>query len=86
VNQAVFSVRVLYFAEAARRVGKAEECIGEALPCTLGELQSMLYRRHEQLAELRQQLLWSVDEEVAVPETALHPGCVVGVLPPFSGG
>lgn len=79
-------VRILYFADAARRVGTNEELLELPRPATLGEVQAALYRRHPSLEELQDHLLWSVDEEMAVPGTLLGELSVVGVLPPFSGG
>ena len=79
-------VTVLYFADAARRVGLREEVFGDPPPATLGDLQTLVFQLHPQLQSLQQNLLWSVDEEVVGRETRLVGGCVVGVLPPFSGG
>ena len=79
-------VTVLYFADAARRVGLREEVLGEPTPATLRDLQTLVFQLHPQLQSLEPNLLWSVDEEVVGPETPVVGGCVVGVLPPFSGG
>ena len=79
-------VKVLYFADAARRAGRAEEQLEGPPPATLAELQSLLFSRHPALGELEGILLWSVDEEMADPHTPLNESSVVGVLPPFSGG
>lgn len=79
-------MKVLYFADAARRAGRSEESLGPESPATLAELQELVFARHPELSALRGKLLWSVDEEMAGPGTPLTPDCVVGVLPPFSGG
>jgi molybdopterin converting factor small subunit len=79
-------IRVLYFADAARRVGRREEQLESRPAEKLGSLQAQIFARHPALAELSEVLLWSVDEQMAGPETPLVDGSVVGVLPPFSGG
>ncbi len=79
-------VEILYFADAARRVGSRREVLSVKEGDRLADLQEELFRRHTALREIGSHLLWSINEEVADPETSLHGARRIGVLPPFSGG
>ena len=80
------SVRVLFFAHAAKAASLRETRIELDGPCPLSELKATILARHPGLAPLAGSLLWSVDEVVVDPDFELRPGQTVGVLPPFSGG
>lgn len=75
-------VTVRFWGGARRIAGHAEEQVAAA---TLGELRSMLSGRSG-FAPLCEVASFLVDGQVAGDATALPPGSVVDVLPPFAGG
>lgn len=79
-------IEVLYFAEAALRVGARSERIELKSMETLAQLQSEVFRRHPALESLRSHLRWSLDEELGSDEASLQGVRCVAVLPPYSGG
>ena len=83
---AQLTLELLFFAEAARRTGSRREFLTIAGDSTLADLKAELFRRYPRLREMENHLLWSVDEEIAGPDTKLDSVRSVGVMPPFSGG
>ena len=75
-------VTVRYWGGAQRTAGRAEE---QVVVATLGELRALISARPA-LAPLCEVASFLVDGQVATDATALPPGSVVDVLPPFAGG
>jgi molybdopterin converting factor small subunit len=80
------TVKLLYFAQAARWAGRESETLRLDAAVELGTIQEEVLRRHPGLRRLEGSLLWAVDEEMAGAATAVSPGQTVAVMPPFSGG
>ena len=79
-------VRLLAFASAAEAISATESVLDVEDGSTVGELRGLLERRHPELGPLWTRLAIAVDGEIAAPETPLHAGCEVALLPPVSGG
>ncbi|SOD72501.1 molybdopterin converting factor small subunit [Jatrophihabitans sp. GAS493] len=75
-------VTVRYWAGARRAAGTAEE-VTQAT--SIKELRDEFARRPE-LASLAAVVAFLVNNEKSDDNTALEPGAVVDVLPPFAGG
>jgi molybdopterin converting factor subunit 1 len=80
------SIRILYFAQAARLAGCQREEFDFAPGMRLSQLREIVLTRHPELLPLSHNLRWAVAEQIAAAETELAPGDTVAVLPPFSGG
>ena len=79
-------IRILYFAQAARLAGCANEEFEYEQGLNLARLRETVLRRHPALSDLASSLRWAVAEQFAEPDAPLSPGDTVAVLPPFSGG
>jgi len=79
-------LRILYFAQAARLRGVAEEEISLRDGVTLADAQRELLTAHPALVDLAPLLRWAVDEEFAPEDQVLGDGATLALLPPFSGG
>jgi MoaE-MoaD fusion protein len=80
------TVTVLYFAQAREHAGRAQESIELNAPANVREALDALARSHPALARLWPHLAVAVDGVLARPETPLHEGAEVALLPPVSGG
>lgn len=79
------TVKVLLFGAAADLAGtrEAELSTGET---TLDGLWPLLAERYPDLAPMRGNLAFAVNEEYARGEDPVRPGDEIAVLPPVSGG
>ena len=75
-------VTVRYWAGARRAAGRDSETLHAD---TVGGLRALLAGRAE-LAKISEVASFLVDGSHAGEDSALHPGAVVDVLPPFAGG
>jgi len=80
------TLELLFFADVARKTGNRQDTIRLPKEATLADLQEEIFRRYPALKPMERHLVWSVDEEVAPPETHLGKAQRVAVMPPFSGG
>jgi molybdopterin synthase catalytic subunit len=80
-------ISVKLFATLKDRAGTAELSVTEG-PATVQDLLTIVVRRAPGLGEFLAtgRVLVSVNREFATPETTLHDGDEVGLMPPFSGG
>jgi molybdopterin converting factor subunit 1 len=79
-------VTVRYFAGHRDIVGRAEERIELSQGATVGTLWELLVGRYPRLAGYSGRLLYAVNQEFSTPETELHAGDEVALIPPVSGG
>lgn len=80
-------VTILYFAAVRDLVGKDEEPLD--LPPNVPDIAALapyLERRHPRLSGRLSSVRFAVDEEFALPETRLHEGAVIALIPPVAGG
>ncbi len=77
---------VLYFAQARRVAGRAEETIAADAPLTVDQLWAELLNRHPDLAALRATSRLACNQQFAQTDTLIHPGDEVAIIPPVSGG
>ena len=80
------NVKVLLFAEARERVGKACLEIELDSDTSVGDLKRALAARFPELSSLVDRSAISVDQEYAADELTLHHQSEVAVIPPVSGG
>lgn len=79
-------IEVLYFAAVRERLGRERESVILEGPATVDALWEVLCARHDALCGLRGHLRIAVDEEFADPDTPVHDGATVALIPPVSGG
>lgn len=78
-------LEVLLFAGARDAVGASRVALDLPVGATLGALAAALEAAHPGLAAVAG-VRFAVGERFADPSTTLHPGDVVAVIPPVSGG
>ena len=80
-------VRVLYFAAVRDLVGRdAEELTLPSSVRDVATLAAHLESLHEPLRARLGAVRFAVDEQFAEPDTPLHDGATVAVIPPVAGG
>jgi molybdopterin converting factor subunit 1 len=79
-------VTVRYFAGHRDIVGRAEERVDLSDGATVGGLWELLVARYPRLGGYSGRLLYAVNQEFSTPETELHDGDEVALIPPVSGG
>ncbi len=80
------TVQVLFFAQARERAGRAQALLELPEGARLGDLTARLLSEYPALQPLVPTLAVAVDGELARPDTTLHAGAEVALLPPVSGG
>ncbi len=79
-------VRVLFFAQARERAGRATAEVTLPEGSRLGDALSALAREFPGLEALWPHLAVAVDGRIARPDAALADGSELALLPPVSGG
>ncbi|HVA64223.1 MAG TPA: molybdenum cofactor biosynthesis protein MoaE [Terriglobales bacterium] len=79
-------IRAVLFAGLAQRLGVREEWLELPGSPTAADVFRHYRAREPQLGELGRSLLLAVNAEFSAPETPLHEGDEVALLPPMSGG
>ncbi len=77
---------LLYFAQARRLAGVAEENFSPAKSLSADELWTELLARHPGLAPLREVTRLARNGEFAAADAVFQPGDEVALIPPVSGG
>ena len=80
------NVRALLFASLAETAGAREVELELAPGATVSDALDALVREHPDLAGARPTLATAVNARYAPTATRLHPGDVVALIPPVSGG
>lgn len=83
---AMITVSVRFFAHCRELAGTAECDVQLPPSATVTHALEEVYERFPALRELRGRVLVAVNERYAAPETPLHSGDVLALLPPVSGG
>jgi len=79
-------IELLYFANLRETLGSGGETL-ESTPATVADLLAHLRARGEPWeAVLAGKVLVAVNQEMALPDTALGDGDEVGLFPPVTGG
>jgi molybdopterin converting factor small subunit len=78
------TVRVLFFGATASTVGLRETSIDLGGNSSLSAVLDLVLREHPSLGSHK--LLFSVNQEYAGPDTAIHDGDEIAVFTPVSGG
>jgi len=79
-------VRVLLFAGLREAAGAREICVEIDPSATIAELRAAIARTYPNLKPLLPNAAVAVNEEYADGDVRLHPGDVVALIPPVSGG
>jgi molybdopterin converting factor subunit 1 len=79
-------MRLLYFAQARRLAGLAEEHLAPAAPLTTDQLWTEVLKRHPTLAELRPFTRLARNGEFASADAIFAPDDEIALIPPVSGG
>jgi molybdopterin converting factor small subunit len=79
-------VTVRYYQSLRDAAGAANEGVALDDDAKLGDLITRLASANELLARMRPSLLLAVNDEFAAPDTVLHEGDRVDIMPPASGG
>jgi molybdopterin converting factor subunit 1 len=79
-------VLVKFFASVEEMVGCSETWVLLDPPATVADLQRQLEDLFPVLRNIRNALVFAVNQEYAYPETALAEGDEVALIPPISGG
>jgi molybdopterin synthase catalytic subunit len=79
-------IRLVAFATAATALGAAESDLELSEGARVADLGRLLQRQHADLAAIWDRLAIAVDGELVSPDTQLHDGAEVALLPPVSGG
>ena len=79
-------VEIRYFAAAREATGVAAERLPLPAGSTVAAARDALLARHPALAGPLPTLRFALDEAFAGPETALHDGAVLALIPPVGGG
>ncbi|MCS6815948.1 MAG: molybdenum cofactor biosynthesis protein MoaE [Blastocatellia bacterium] len=82
----MIAVKVRFFAQCHERAGTAEYELLLPPSTTVAQALEELYQRFPTLGDLRGRILTAVNEQYATPETPLHAGDILALLPPVSGG
>ncbi len=77
---------VLLFAQLADAVGTDRLEIEPADAATVDDALDMLAGRHPAIGAMRGTLAVAVNERYCTPDTTLHDGDVLALIPPVSGG
>jgi len=79
-------IELLYFARLRETLGKSGETL-DTTPPTVADLMAELSARGEPWSgALSGKVLVAVNQEMALPDTALSDGDEVGLFPPVTGG
>jgi molybdopterin converting factor subunit 1 len=79
-------IQVLLFAQARERAGLARMTLELPAGGRVSDALSALEQLHPGLAELRPHLAVAVDQKLVGPDTFVHEGAELALLPPVSGG
>jgi molybdopterin synthase sulfur carrier subunit len=79
-------VKVLFFGRLRELIGKAEEAGEMPEGMTLAQVFERYASRHPKLAELRNSMVVSRNQEFAAWDTRIAEGDEIAFLPPVSGG
>jgi molybdopterin converting factor subunit 1 len=79
-------ITTLLFAQAREHAGAAEQPLELPAGSRVSHALEALTAQHPQLAALLPVLAVAVDGVLARPDTALHEGAELALLPPVSGG
>ena len=80
------TIRVRLFARYAELVGQDDLVLPVTLPLTVRDLIRQIREQLPRGSELPEQLLAAVNLRHARPDTRLHDGDEVALLPPMAGG
>lgn len=80
------NVKVLLFAQARERVGRAHAALALPPGACVRDALDALEREHPELAALRPHLAVAVNGTLARDGDALPDGAEIALLPPVSGG
>ncbi|MGC8783506.1 MAG: molybdopterin converting factor subunit 1 [Armatimonadota bacterium] len=78
-------VRVLFFGHLKDRSGECEQ-VDAPSPATVQDVLDILCKRHPELLQWLEFTRVAVNMEYASPDTPLHEGDEIALLPPMSGG
>ena len=81
-----FSVTVKLFAAYQEVIGSEEQILEVATGTTALDVCRQLIAQHPQLSEWESQTRFGINLDFVVPETELHPGDELVLIPPVSGG
>jgi molybdopterin converting factor subunit 1 len=79
-------LNILLFGACREAVGQAEIACEIAAPATVASVWAVLKTQHPVLAGFENHALFAVNEEHARLTHPIHPGDVLAVFPPVSGG
>ncbi len=77
---------VRFFALYRERAGRSAATVEAPAKATVADLVSLVRQQFPRLAPPEAQIVVAVNEEYAEPDTALHPGDEICLIPPVSGG
>jgi len=79
-------ITTLYFAQVRERAGTSGQALDVPDGSRVSHALAVICERHPGLAPLLPVLAVAVDGVLARPDTALHDGAELALLPPVSGG
>jgi molybdopterin converting factor subunit 1 len=77
---------VLLFAQAKELANLDRMMIELPANALVRDAVELIMQQHPALVPLRDLLALAVDQRYATPQTPLHDGCVIALIPPVSGG
>ncbi len=77
---------VRFFALYRERAGRSAATVETPAGATVADLVGLIRQQFPRLAPPEAQIVVAVNEEYAEPDTALHPGDEICLIPPVSGG
>lgn len=77
---------VRFFALYRERAGRSAATVETPAGATVADLVGLVRQQFPRLAPPEAQIVVAVNEEYAEPDTALHPGDEICLIPPVSGG
>lgn len=84
--RATLRVSIRFLGPAADWAGRREETVELANDATLADIVRIVHARHRAIADAGDAVRWAVNAEFAAPDTPIHDGDEIAIVPPVSGG
>jgi molybdopterin converting factor subunit 1 len=82
----MMTVRILLFAQLSEAIGSKSIDLDLPERATVGELLHSLSKEHPSIAALDHAIAVAIDERYVARDTVIHPGQMIALIPPVSGG
>ncbi|RMD90839.1 MAG: molybdopterin converting factor subunit 1 [Calditrichaeota bacterium] len=79
-------VKLKFFAQLKEAARCSEKEVEMAAGARVADLARLLGEQFPEIDKYLNTVSFAVDNEYATPETPLHEGCEVALIPPISGG